>query len=498
MIKYLLICGFVSIVASPALAVPWIQFDDIPVTAKDEVPGSSDTWFYAPKNRKATGVACFFRGAPQPAWRDDALCKHSTQGFGKYHNYGYLEIDDTKAVKGHSLKYRITGGANPSHPDGVGTHLHNKQIYLDVLANGNDPIADVDERVGTSHIFFSSYKNKQMDIGNGANRLSFYVHVPKELSVFKQDDGIPFETLSTFFYNRTLRIDSYPNWEGDPNSTINGHWYQTTPINGGGWIKVLVDAHPFRNTLQNGGESWPYPGSSYRTIPGTQYFDTIIKLGIQTFARSGLKIPPYSVWWDEIELYFDSEPQNTETISSPAILYVPVTKRFEVGLTPKYSRSNPWDSATYEVRYSFEQITNANWNDATPVVIQHDIPANYNTNISDPTGTPGRFRKAPKTKARNAWAPFKLQSSDEGNLTPGNTVYFAIKDVGQVGGDGMTPINGDPNAGRDYAAFPGAFDYEGDQPVLKLIHRIDYYIAEKADGIGELPSPTNVTITSSN
>ena len=127
------------------------------------------------------------------------------------------------------------------------------------------------------------------------------------------------------------------------------------------------------------------------------------------------------------------------------------------------------------MRYSFSPITNNNWNQATPA----HIVADSRYGIDDRSD--GKFAKWwPYYQA--VWAPFRLASSaDEAKLTAGVKVYFAIKDISQVNGNGASPVldcgvGNWGTCGRDYASHGDTFDFAGDKPVLNLIKRIDFII----------------------
>jgi hypothetical protein len=490
-IKHYLIFGLFML-SSPAFAAPIFNFDEIPVTADNALPGSSAELEYKPT-----------QSFGQPCWNqvvgNTSFCKGSFRP-----TFGYLEISDF-AVKGHSLEYVITGGGNPAQ----GVPLQNKETYLDLLSQGIDPVSTEGKRVGSPWAWI--YADQGLPEAAGANRLSYYIYQDPEQTAFTY--GPPTNSAGggteIYIYTDVKFVDIFPNWVengGDPDASDRQHLYQTTPVGGGGWAHISVDSKIHRSAANSNGAPFPYPGRSYRAWPNDQFFDNIWRIALFGRPDRGTATPLHTAYYDEFDFINDPEPQNTETIATPGILYVADVQRWEVGFNSKYTST--LDNGTYELRYSFTPITNANWNSAQPVVIQHgDLPGigphvdpvEIDQKISDPTGAPGRFRAIPNQVNFNVWAPFTLLPTDNVNLTVGNTVYFAIKDVGQINGNGMSPINGDSNAGRDYAGHPGSFDYAGDQPAMSLIRRLDYYIAEGPVGGGDTTSPLSpVNLTLSN
>jgi hypothetical protein len=204
------------------------------------------------------------------------------------------------------------------------------------------------------------------------------------------------------------------------------------------------------------------------------YFNSMYRWYITFWPYEGIAKPGYNIWVDEIEFIYDAEPQNNETINSPAITYHEDTKEFEIGFSDKY-KNNQYSFSTYELRYSFSQITNSNWSQAMPV----QILADSRFGIGDRSD--GKFAKW-WPYYQSVWAPFQLaNATDEAKLTAGARIYFAIKDVSQINGNAKSPVQncgiGNWNTcGRDYANQGSSFDYAGDQPVLNLIKRIDYII----------------------
>lgn len=494
----------------------WHNFDGLPATTGDEIPGSGESWLYTTATQNPDnnyGMTVY----DQAGWRSTHSYPNNTNIFNffvLYPNfyysdhmgwptYGYLEIDDQNALRGNSLRYRVTGGVNgltcPCGKDEVcgaaetqvcnenglectegetqickenGLRVTTKQHYLDFVSANEQPIVG-EVKIGSPAIYFMNTGPNPSSSGQSAvpfleaqgnNRLSMYVFLPGEKGNFHDNVVDARESPAS-----TFNIG--------PFNDVGGHWYHVYNLQGGGWIHVIVDGHPQHNNAFHNASLYPYPSSSVRDM-GYDYFSTMYRWYFAVVNPYGQTAEaPYSLWLDEIEFSNDAEPQNNETINSPAVGYYPDRAVFEIGFNDKYA-NNQYSYSTYEVRYSFEQITNNNWQQASPVHIQADDRMSYG--IAE--NRQGRFEKF-NSYSRSVWAPFKVASAqDEARLTPGTTVYFAIKDVSQVDGNGQIPVDGHNiygssatgAGGRDYQNHGDKFDYTGDQAVLHLIKRIDY------------------------
>lgn len=449
----------------------FISFDDIPATAYTEnLPESSTDWKY-------------YTGEKDCGWKNsrgysnnpeivDLFYKYSppynTPNLG-YENFGFLDIDDKVKIKGHSLRYIVTGGVNPiTQQTGVPNgdpNVYCKQRFL----QSSNPV-DGGINVGAPYIYFTNTSRRDNPVpfesSKNKNRLSFYLRLPKSANNGNGGNRPPEQTFVMGPFSHIKRSEVYPN--GDPNAEVTGHWYQRGYNQGGNWIHVLMDEHPQHSNTMSSATKYPYPSKSMRNMKS--YLDLMYRFYLVCHPYTGVDEPVYSIWVDEMEFQNDTEPQNEETINVPAIGYNAETKTFDVSFNDKYVASDA--RATYEIRYSFSQITNANWNSAKPVHIQED--ARFKTEAS----TAGIL---PKYKAGYyaVWGQFKLATqSDQNRLTPGRRVFFAIKDVSQIGGNSPNPIG--PKSGRNYAALGHIFDYEADKKVLNLIKRIDYLIVDES------------------
>ena len=483
----------------------FVSFDPLAVTATNQLPSSSSDWLYTTTNinpdltypmttydwagwRNTNGYA-FPNGSVHSLFYL-YLDQYNSDHMG-FETYGYFEITHSNAVKGNALRYVVTGGKNSTSTNGL--KVTTKQQYTNYLHLGQDPVGH-GARAGHPFVYFANNSAQGSELpfpeAVGANRLSIYVYPPASLTNGPGGYGKrPVPTINL-----------------GPFNGVGGHWYHEICTQGGGWMHILADGHPQHNNSWYDPSYYPYPSSSLRDM-GTNYYTNMYRWYITFKPYSGIATIPYSVYYDEIEFRYDDEPQNNETIATPAVVYFPSNKTFEIGFMDKY-KNFAYSYSTYEVRYSFSQIYNTNWDQATPVHILAD-PRFHITNRTD-----GVFQKYWPYYA-SVWAPFELaNSNDTAQLTPGTMVYFAVKDISQVGGNSQSPVTNStvgywPTGGRDYTTYAANFDYAGDQPALLLIKRIDYRIPidledTDADGLpnwweqAHFGNPTNTNPVSDN
>jgi hypothetical protein len=479
-------------------AATFIEFDNFTVTEESSAPESGGGWTYALTESgnslwsKSTVYAedisihdLFYKYSPS----------YNTEHMG-FENYGFLQITDSKVMSGNALEYVITGGRNittcpdPSTDcDDNGLPLKNKQTYLDYIDNSQEPV-EGGLVVGNPYMYFTNNSLTtspvHFEASQGTNRLSFYIWMPSGLNIGAGGYRVaPYRTLSIGPYSDVPLVDVFP--DDTSGDRIGGHFYNDIGINGGGWIHVQIDGHPQHNNGFSNKTYYPFPSKSFRDI-GASYFTNMYRFYITTGAYNGLETPKFSVYLDKVEFIEDTEPQNNETINTLGILYKADSKTFEIAFKDKY-KDNAYSWATYELRYSFSPITNANWSSATPA---HIIE---NSGFTMYESTLGKIDKN-TPYYQSVWAPFKLTTTDTAILTVGTTVYFAVKDIGNIDSNGdptqtpNTSVSGyEGYGGRDYIGYPETFDWAGDSAVLTLIRRTDFVISES-----HLSAPPNLKI----
>jgi hypothetical protein len=450
---------------------PIIDFDKFPVTGPKEYPGNSTDGLWKYTSGKNDTFATFKGSCGFWNTKEIDAFPGNYEYMNLYKNdynssamgwtaYAFFEIDDKVSIKGNSLKITVTGGVTSA-----GTHgspLFNKEEYLDYVESGKDPVAHDGVRLTSdARIYFmnETYNNANYPLrtAKGANTFSFYVYLPEGLSN-KSDAPNP----SDLKHNDTMHTG--------PFNGIGGHWYHSYLNSGGGWIHVNQGTHPRHNNAFSDASKYPYPSYSVRSY-GVDYYSNMYAIYLALGSYSPGAIPLYNIWFDEPTFLYDDYPQNHETINSIAVGYYPHKDfLFEMSFHDKYT-GNAYASSTYEIRYSFSQITNDNWHSATPVMVQAD------SYYGIPARTDGIMKKVNSSR-QQVWVPFKLASAtDEALLTPGKTIFFAVKDVSQDPNN-LQLINPVHNRGRQYAKYPNTFDFEGDAPALPLIKRIDFFISE--------------------
>jgi hypothetical protein len=457
------------------LAAPFLTFDDIPVTDPDAVPQSSAAWDYKPEVAlDKNGGWKQVNGYPDnPSVRNLFYTYSPTENSTHmgFESYSYFEIVGAPhALVGNCLRHVITGGKNQTTcPDpndatsclGNGLPLYNKDTYLAYLANGQNP-AEGGMVVGNAYSYFTNTSPRDTPVpfpeSQGMNVFSLYAKFPFSLDNDDGDVGHPSATLTVGPYSHIPSSIVYddPLLEGE----VTGHWYNHCYVRGPGWVHVTMSGKSEHNNSFHSAELWPYPQRSMRDLRET-FFNNCYRFYLACHPYVGIATPPYEFLFDEMEFLSDPEQRNTETISTLCVLLNDRLGSFEISFNDKYLTTTP---AIYEVRSSFFPITNANWNQATPV---HVLPE-PSLNVSESTA--GVVQKN-AGGYRGVWAPFKLATQqDRDALVPGTTIYFAVKDI----------------SNRPYDTQPEQFDVSGDQAVLHLINRIDYFIAEDAVGKGSV------------
>lgn len=465
--KLLITMGIIAAIHFPGNAAAlgvYQNFDALPVTAPNEVPGDGGGWRYS---SGITDTRLSFNGS-SGWWKETYYPAPNSTVFDYFHlyknsynkaNMGYtsfsfLEIDGSFSIYGNSLRIVTTGGIKNDGNTTVGLPLLTKEEYLSYLDQGQNPVGS--EISGSPYIYFNNTSPNDakvaFPIASGANRLSFYIYQPDNID----NNGTKGSDLTI---SSTLELG--------PGNGIGGHWYNRFYTRGGGWSHVLMDSHPNHNNAWQNASDWPYPSLSIRDY-GVGFFNNLHSLYLATVPYGNYAMPKAYTWLDEMEYIFDPEPQNGETINNLSLLYKPSDQSFEIGFHSKY-KSAGLDKATYEIRYSFSQITNSNWATAIPVQIREDTRFKID---ASPTG----IVKKPNSWRDPVWAAFTIAPQDETKLTPGTTIYFAVKDVSQDPNNLKLP-NPAYNNGRDYQANMAKLDFAGDEPVLDLIKRIDFYIS---------------------
>ena len=202
------------------------------------------------------------------------------------------------------------------------------------------------------------------------------------------------------------------------------HYYHYMYLNGSenAWIHVQLDQRPAHaRQASSGGE--PVNDPTYQLF-GKHYFEHINSMYLEVrYDQSSSNTTEY--WVGPFNFWTQAEAQNEISISEVWVGYYPVSGRWEIGFFDNSFNSVGYNSAsksTFEIRWSTNPITNANFNSAT--IIEPEYWEYLTTN---------RVRRW-DAWSKDAWTRFDLPAGTETN---NDKLYFAIKDVSAVAnGDG--------------------------------------------------------------
>ena len=250
-------------------------------------------------------------------------------------------------------------------------------------------------------------------VASSDNRMDFYLKVT----------GLDDQGLTTDPSNGTIHVGTYLCWpaggyggESCPTEANGQHYYHYLTLNPDAWIHVQLDQHPTwqRDTaIPNNNPV----GSSH------PYFSSMNIFYVQVRAAQS---QPTSYWIDEIKSWQQTQQEN-EDITSLWVGYWPSTTKWEVGFNDlswgnSYSNYNDSTQSKFEIRWSTNSITNANWNSANPITPEYWR-----------FGSTNSFRR-PNPWKSVTWTRFSLPSDTESNSAK---IYFAVKDTSSTAdGDG--------------------------------------------------------------
>lgn len=321
--------------------------------------------------------------------------------------FGYIDSSTEFTVSGSSLRMHLTGGyyKGPNDTPTIdGSVIKSKADFT-----GPEDLGSQSVLPGDISLYYkgpSSY-SKIPELA-GKNRLTLWVLMPKG-SVNKEEYSLKYQTAptNTFSY--------YPFM----NSSKGAHYYhRVSNIPMGGWTKIQFDASP---THKNSGapnelHAFREGGTEYAGN-GAGYFSNTAAFALR--ADFSKRLPANSVYYiDEIETDFVPY-ENEETIKSLSVGFDPETKDFDISLEDKYRCTTC--NATYEVRYAFAPIDNSNFESAyLPKFV-----TNFDRSMSNNEG----LLHKPKNGYNLVWGQIEPQDVHKHLIAPGQTVYFAVKDI---------------------------------------------------------------------
>ncbi|MDO6720378.1 hypothetical protein Q4575_13250 [Psychrosphaera sp. 1_MG-2023] len=292
------------------------------------------------------------------------------------------------------------------------------------------------------------------------DRLSFYIKLG---GLDELDDSGGSETITTNFH-----VGTYLCWEtGEPvYSTGDGcpregpgnqHYYHYLSLNPGAWLHVELDDHPNHHRGSSGGS---YHENNPVAADGKNYFAQMSRIYMEV--RSA-QTTDSEYYLDEVEFYSTKqshEPdQNDESITSLWVGYWPDSNYWELGFKDGVDISPGKDKlSTFEIRWSINPITNANYAEANIVE-----PMLYSGEKYVGTENPHYLRRE-SDYTRNVWTRFELPTEITDNY---EMVYFAIKDVSKKGENQGTswPWNREDH-GQDVSPYIRAINYALKAPQL--------------------------------
>lgn len=383
-----------------------------------QIQNGFDNWIYSDIGTNICGV---YNGKEQ-----SKLCGKDKRGkqlslylyYNKYNNdhmgwtrWGYIDANKEICIKGGALKVVLTGGAyNKRGRVGTkGRPITSKTQWKEMIDKGLNVYAETPVPGGLS--IYMRNQNSTTTFANfqGKNRLSMWVLMPVS----------PSKSFNKQRYSLNYRRPDYT-FEFYPfiDDSRRGHYYHSLAnIPLGGWTHFVFDAHPVHH---NSGDKNPYSyyRSGGREAPGrsVDYFNRIVSFSL-VGANTKHQPSPTNIYFDEIESYF-VEHENDETIAGLGVGFSPDTKQFDISFADKYRGRGCRSS--YEVRYSFEPVTNENYKDSRLCRVTNFLRKQNNDK--------GLIYK-PAEGYNQIWAGIRLRPSDEKKLNEGTTIYFALKDM---------------------------------------------------------------------
>jgi len=184
------------------------------------------------------------------------------------------------------------------------------------------------------------------------NRMRIWVKVPPGFT--KWTGGQSNTQIGT--YVRNTAFDGVGNYEQG-----GFHFYHLFNISyTGEWHQLIIDTHP--NTWRGNPGGKEIGNQEYPTgESGKNYFDTLTRFYHHLYYGGEISYPS-NVYYDKIELYRETNPENIDQIYSLNGIYVPATNNVIVG----WQRLKDENSVKHEVRYAFSDIFQMGWNTATP------------------------------------------------------------------------------------------------------------------------------------
>jgi hypothetical protein len=341
----------------------------------------------------------------------------NARGIGSgWMRYGTM-MPERNGYDGSALKIVFTGGKDKDE-DGefveYGLPVYNYSQYEDGLRNNpgelhaNRPLPSEPSMYMKTIDTFDT----DLDVFEDANRFSVQVWFPANkdrqarYSRYGDDVSVPEKTLALYpFINASKGAHSY---------------HHATNRAFGTWMKIQWDASPTHYNVgpYNDYHSYPEGGMEYPD-DGVSYFDNMAAFSLR-FHEARDSLSPYTILTDEWEA-FKATYENEETIRNLGVGYDPETFAFDVSLEDKYRCKAC--TAKYQVKYSFEPITQENYDDALS-------PNKVESFFIEDDNAENLIIK-PHAYYNQVWGKVFVSRTEALAYTNGATLYFAVKDLSE-------------------------------------------------------------------
>lgn len=375
----------------------------------------SAPWFYASEE----GQCGPYSVTPGTICSDKyRIFNYSTVRLSDAHDrtrYGAFESGVYQGNSGYALGVVYTAGVTVENGEVVehGVPIFSiKQLEAALARHGDNAYAQVD-LPGAPSIYYKNLSTFDNGLGvfENANRFSAYIWYPPSRDRYRQYS----KKRGDGNIGPRKSVAWYPFIDDDKSS----HYYHhMTNRPFGGWIKVEFDASPSHSNTGNF-DAYHRLGEGGRDAPGNgvDYFTRIDAFALRFHAAEG-QPSPYTVLTDSWSMRYQGD-ENEETITNLGLGHDPHQRSFDISLEDKFRCGDC--TATYEVRYSFSPITNANFESAYAV---SKVKNHY---IEDDSAS--QYIIKPRAGYNQVWAKVEISQEHMGLFESGNRIYFAVKDL---------------------------------------------------------------------
>jgi hypothetical protein len=236
------------------------------------------------------------------------------------------------------------------------------------------------------HFMHEKVANPAGWVNNTYNRLRFWIKVPPQIGSGASATGQHNLEVGTYVHASSAVAASLPGVTDAFQSEETGgnHYYHHFDIPyTGAWHQVILDMHPNHQRTADPNLEWGdlQPANMPNTAAaqancvavaglalggvatvgdvthptceaGMNYFDALTEFYIDFQLDMPNGNPPADFYIDGVELYDDTNPENTDQVYSVNAAFNPTTNKLTVG----WNRRKNHDPATFEIRYAFSDI----------------------------------------------------------------------------------------------------------------------------------------------